>query len=93
MAKLHNLNTMEVEVTCVFTMRELRQIADLFAKEIKRNDDISSWSYEYDLYDNLRDLMNDANARMMQGSRDLESYHIPADSAKTLVAERKGAAA
>jgi len=93
MAKLHNLNAMEVEVTCVFTMRALRQITDLFAQEITRNDDISSWSCEYDLYDNLRDIMNDANARMMQGSRDLESYYIPQDSAKTLVAERKGAAA
>ena len=93
MPKLHNLNALEVEVTCIFTMRELRQITDVIAKEIKRNEDISSWSCEYDLYDSLRDLMNDANARMMQGSRDLESYHIPADSAKTLVAERKGAAA
>lgn len=93
MAKLHNLSTLDVEVTCVFTMRELRQIADVLAKEIKRNDDISQWSYEYDLYDSLRDLMNDANATMMQGSRDLDNYHIPQDSAKSLVAERKGAAA
>lgn len=93
MAKLNNLNALDVEVTCVFTMRELRQITDLFAQEIKRNDNISSWSYEYDLYDALRDLMNDANATLMSGSRDIESYHIPADSAKVLVAERKGAAA
>lgn len=93
MAKLQTLNPLDVEVTCVFTMRELRQITDLFAQEIKRNDNISSWSYEYDLYDALRDLMNDANATLMSGSRDIESYHIPADSAKVLVAERKGAAA
>lgn len=93
MAKLNNLNALDVEVTCVFTMRELRQITDLFAQEIKRNDDISSWSYEYDLYDALRDLMNDANATLMSGSRDIENYHIPQNSAKVLVAERKGAAA
>lgn len=93
MAKLQTLNPLDVEVTCVFTMRELRQIAEVFAKEIKRNEDISSWSYEYDLYDNLRDLMSDANATLMSGSRDIENYHIPSDTAKVLVAERKGAAA
>ncbi len=59
MAKLHNLNPMDVEATCVFTMRELRQIADLLAKEIKRHDDNSSWSIEYDLHDNIPDIMND----------------------------------
>ena len=87
--KITRNHALDQSIGIEIKVSELLCLVRSLGYHIEHNENISSWSSEADLYDDLVNILEQAMTQLADSANDVNLYHTPVTKAKSIIHNRK----